>query len=368
MNHVVFMKQALALAQKGTPAPNPHVGAVVVSRGKIVGQGYHEKRGGPHAEMLALGEAGSLAQGSTLYTTLEPCCHDDPMKVNAPCTKAIVNFGVKQVVVASEDPNPRVSGKGISFLRDKGIRVITGIQSQEERYINRKYHHFSGCGLPYVHLKMAQTMDGYIAPIGKGGVKISCEESHRRVHQLRGKYQAVMVGKNTLLMDNPQLTQRGDSGLNPIGILLDPTLELPINLRVFESKTSERWIFYNRNYSNQKKLSELSNLGVKTFPINADPGSLLDLHELLQILGDLNISTLLVEGGGKLAGCLLEDHLVQEITWFVAPFFWGQGQPCITAQGIIPKGFQRFEIQNCLSSGSDVEINGIFRGTLCSQG
>jgi len=228
-----YMRLALRLARKGAGrvSPNPMVGAVVVDpSGEIISTGYHPEFGKPHAERIALKKLGYKASGATLYVNLEPCCHHGK---TLPCTEAIIKSGVKRVVVGVLDPNPQVSGRGVEILRKHGIEVKVGVLEEECKWLNRGFFKWVLKGIPYVVLKWAQTLDGKIATVTGESKWISSERALNYAHRLRAESDAVVVGKNTVLADDPELTVRRVRGVDPLRVVLDSKLELPLDRKIF---------------------------------------------------------------------------------------------------------------------------------------
>ena len=240
--HEFFMRKVLELARKGraTTSPNPMVGALIVKNGKIIAEDYHRRSGAPHAEALAIEKAGEKAQGSTLYVSLEPCCHTD--KRTPPCTKTIIKAGIKKVVISMKDPNPKVSGKGIQELEQAGIKVISGILEDKARRLNEAYIKYITTKKPFVMLKIAMTLDGRIATPEGQSKWITGEKARGMVHKLRSSVDAVMTAIGTVKADDPELTVRlgrsgskGQGPRNPIRIVIDPELEIPLNSRILRT-------------------------------------------------------------------------------------------------------------------------------------
>ena len=292
-----YMKLAIELAKQaeGKTSPNPLVGAVIVKNNKIIGRGYHKKAGLPHAEINALHEAGSGAKGSTLYVTLEPCDH---FGRTPPCTDAIIAEGIKEVFAAMQDPNPVNNGRGIRKLRANGIKVYVGMLADEAGEINKSYIKFITRNLPYITVKVAQSLDGKIATRTGDSKWISAEDSRRYVHELRGKVDAVMVGAGTVLKDDPGLLSKLSRGAQPVRIVVNGRSNLPPNAKIFSNL-------------------DRSPVIVAT-PAPGGNGRV-DLAKLMKELARDNITNILVEGGGELIAGLLEKDLVDRLLIFVAP-------------------------------------------------
>ena len=236
MDDELYMRQALALAclAEGDTSPNPMVGAVIVSAdGEVVGEGYHHKAGQPHAEINALKEAKKLARGGTIYVTLEPCSH---FGRTGPCCEAIIAAGLKRVVAAVEDPNPKVAGNGFKRLRDAGIEVTVGVCAEESRLLNEKFFHWIVTGRPFVSMKYAMTLDGKIATRTGDSKWITGEDARAYGHYLRKAHDCILVGKNTVLADDPELTTRLVEGRNPLRIVLDSNCEIPMTAKIFDGE------------------------------------------------------------------------------------------------------------------------------------
>jgi diaminohydroxyphosphoribosylaminopyrimidine deaminase/5-amino-6-(5-phosphoribosylamino)uracil reductase len=331
-----MMERAIDLARRGqgNVSPNPMVGAVIVDREwRIIGEGWHEQFGGPHAEINALRSAeGKDLEGATLYVTLEPCSHHGK---TPPCAEAIVSTAIKRVVVAMRDPNPLVSGRGNRRLREAGIEVVVGMMEREAKLLNEAYIHYVTTGTPFVTIKMAHTLDGYTALPSGESRWITGVGARRRVHQLRAVHDAVMVGTRTALLDDPSLTlQHGVTGKNPRRVILDRQLTLPPHLKLFTDEHRELTIVFTaESLLNTPRAQELRDAGVKVHgaPVTA-PG--LKLPEVLRILGESGIASLMVEGGAELAGAFVKEGLSQKLILFLAPKLFGHGMPAFSGLGV----------------------------------
>ncbi|AEI49543.1 bifunctional diaminohydroxyphosphoribosylaminopyrimidine deaminase/5-amino-6-(5-phosphoribosylamino)uracil reductase RibD [Runella slithyformis] len=307
----LYMRRALELATlgRGRVSPNPMVGCVIVSNDRIIGEGWHQRYGERHAEVNAVNDA--LAQNSapllpeaTVYVTLEPCSH---FGKTPPCADLLIEKRVKRVVICNDDPNPLVAGKGIEKLRETGIEVITGVLSEEGRTLNARFFTFFEQKRPYIILKWAQTADGFIADEDKQPLMISCRQSRTLSHQWRTQEDAILVGTNTALNDNPQLNARLWTGPNPIRIVLDRTLRLPHELHVFDN--TQKTLLYNA-FSNEEE-------GETTFvQINFDENF---IDRFLSDLHKRKIQSVLVEGGAQLLQAFLNDGHFDEIRVFTSP-------------------------------------------------
>lgn len=318
-----YMKMAIELAQKGAGAvnPNPLVGAVIVKDGRIIGSGYHARYGGLHAERAAFASLTEAAEGAEMYVTLEPCCH---FGKQPPCTHAIVENKIKTVYVGSDDPNEKVAGKGISYLRDNGIEVITQVMKDECDSINQPFFHYITRNTPYIVMKYAMTMDGKIACHTGDSKWISCEKSRLRVQELRNLYSGIMVGVNTVIIDNPMLNCRLDGGRNPIRIICDTNLRIPVDSNIVNTAKDIRTIVANcvdinkANTELVEKREQLESAGVELLQVSMKEGHI-DLEDLVKKLGQLKIDGILLEGGGTLNYSFIKENLVNEVSVFVAP-------------------------------------------------
>lgn len=314
-NHEFYMNLAIqnAMATKGQTDPNPLVGSVIVNDNRIVGIGAHLKAGEPHAEINALRMAGDKAEGGTIYVTLEPCSHHGR---TGPCAEAIVRAGLKKVVVATLDPNPLVAGRGVKILQDAGIEVIIGVCEEQSIKMNEVFNKYIVKNIPFVVMKSASTLDGKIATHSSDSKWITSAEARNDVHQLRNEIGAILVGVNTVLKDNPELTTRIPNGRNPVRVILDSTLKIPLESKVVTDQQAETWIFTSQQHSEQKRI-ELENLGVKVF-VTSDLIRV-NLNEMLKILGEHSISSLLVEGGGEVNASFMNQNLVDKVIVYLAP-------------------------------------------------
>ncbi|MHB1285631.1 MAG: bifunctional diaminohydroxyphosphoribosylaminopyrimidine deaminase/5-amino-6-(5-phosphoribosylamino)uracil reductase RibD [Leptospirales bacterium] len=321
-----FMSIALSLAMKArdTVAPNPRVGAVVVQEGQIVGKGFHERPGLPHAEVLALRESGEKARGADLYVNLEPCCHLN--KRTPPCTREILASGVRRVVISLSDPNPEVSGKGIHELRAGGIPVTLGTLSRKAFEVNRGFLSLMRNGRPFVTVKGAMSLDGKIATATGDSQWISGAPSLKYAHELRQTHDGIIVGIGTVLKDNPLLTTRipGKKAHHPVRILLDSWARTPIGSRIFETlEDSPVWIAV-REDAPVERIRSLEEAGARIIGIAPDPdGAGICLPSLLGNLSRENILTVLVEGGSQVTGTFLRKRLADRIRLVLAPLIIG---------------------------------------------
>lgn len=315
----------LAASAKGKTNPNPLVGAVIVKDGSIVGTGLHRKAGEPHAEVHAFRMAGEHAKDATLYVTLEPCSH---FGKTPPCANLVKESGVKRVVVAMQDPNPSVAGRGIKLLRDAGIDVEVGVLEQQARRLNERFIHNMLTARPFVISKFAMTLDGKIATYSGHSQWITGEEARANVHELRDEVDAILVGVGTVLKDNPALTTRlkKRTGKNPIRIVLDRELRTPLDAQIVQTDTAKTIIVTAKGQ--QQKASAFENLGVELLYVPVIDRKL-DLNTMLDELYKRGITDLLVEGGGEVNASFLRHGLIQKFLVYVAPKVLG-GRNSIT--------------------------------------
>ncbi len=325
------MHHALSLARKalGNVSPNPAVGAVVVSSDeRIIGEGFTQPPGAAHAEIVALEKAGDAAQGATMYVTLEPCCHQGR---TPPCTEAIIKSGIREVHMAMLDPNPLVSGKGKEQLEADGIRIYLGEMETEAREIVEAYEKYITTSVPFVTAKFAMSLDGKLATRESDSKWISNEWSRERAHRVRWETDAIMVGLNTVLKDDPQLTARTLTGnREPLRVIVDSSGQTPLESRVFA--TPERVLMATTRAISALRATEYSNMGIDVIVLPERRGGV-DLEELLNELGRREITGVLVEGGGKLLGSLFDHSLVDKVMAFVAPIIIGGGEAMTPVAG-----------------------------------
>ena len=309
-----YMRRALRLAEKarGRTAPNPMVGAVVVSGGEIVGEGWHHRAGEPHAEVLAFRAAGDAARGGTLYVTLEPCCHYGR---TPPCTEAVLASGVRRAVIAMADPFPRVSGGGLKILREARLEVECGLLEPEARELNRAYLKAVQSGLPWVTLKMAVSLDGRIATRTGDSRWITGEAARRYVHGLRDGNDAVLTGIGTVRADDPELTARLPRARNPLRVVVDARGELPTESKLVRTACETSTLLIT---GPDAATEALEALGVQVVRVPL-AGSRVELDAALRALVGRGVHSVLVEAGAELAGALLDARLVDEVAWFIAP-------------------------------------------------
>lgn len=323
------MQMAVDLAKKGAGnvSPNPLVGALIVKDGRIIGEGYHARFGGNHAEVNAIGN--NSVANSTMYVTLEPCNHHGK---TPPCTERIIAEKIQRVVIGSVDPDPKMQGKSIEYLKAHHINVNAGILNSETDELIRFYAYWKKTGYPFVTVKLAVSRDGFIAGLDGESKWISCSESRTEVHQMRSEYDAVLVGTNTLLVDNPALTVRHVTGRNPNRIIIDRSGKAKAAMKVFEDNTDR--IFY---FSTIKR----NDLSEKVFQLQLNENEF-SLSEILKILGENEQQSILMEGGAKMAASMVEMNLCNEIILYRGLKIFGGG--ISFNELLIPKyGFRLFD-------------------------
>jgi diaminohydroxyphosphoribosylaminopyrimidine deaminase/5-amino-6-(5-phosphoribosylamino)uracil reductase len=331
----LYMKQALRLARRGLgqTSPNPMVGAVIVKNGKVIGQGYHERFGGLHAEINAISDAKSNLNGATLYVTLEPCCHKG--KKTPPCLDTLLKYKWKRVVVGTIDPNPRVNGKSIEMLKQRGIETNVGVLLEECQRLNEVYFKYIQTGVPFVTLKYAQTLDGRIATALGDSKWISSEPSLKWAHRLRSIHDAVLVGVGTVLEDDPQLTVRLVQGRNPLRVVVDSRLKIPLNSRILKELESAPTIIAATSQADIEKTLALNVMGVEVVTVGEDSEGMVDLKDLLQKLGKKNISSVLVEGGAMTITSFIRQGIADKLIVIIAPKLMGEGVEAVGDLGIL---------------------------------
>lgn len=357
-----YMRMALALARKGLghTHPNPPVGAVIVKGRRIVGAGYHKRAGGDHAEIAALKKAGKRAEGATIYVTLEPCAHHGK---TPPCVDAVIHSGIKRAVIGTVDPNPMVAGRGIKALKHASVITAVGIMRKEADNLIRHFKKFITAKMPYVTLKMAQTLDGKIAD-SKGRSKwISSKESRAYVHRLRAENDAVMIGVGTFIKDNPLLTNRvhkGGSKKNPIRVIVDTHLSSPLTHKIWGDRTGGPIIIAAGGSVSMRKRRLFEEKGARVITIGENKRGL-DLRALMRALSYSGITSILAEGGGELAFSLIRDKLVDEAVIFISSRILGGRKAPTSFEG---EGFSTIAAASWLKDtvvenvGSDIVVKG----------
>jgi diaminohydroxyphosphoribosylaminopyrimidine deaminase/5-amino-6-(5-phosphoribosylamino)uracil reductase len=358
-NDELSMRHALRLAAQGEGfvEPNPMVGAVIQHHGEVIGEGFHRKFGGPHAEINAIADCHADTRGSTLFVTLEPCCH---FGKTPPCVDAILKAGIRRVVVAVEDPFPAVKGKGIAALRAAGIEVDVGVLADEANYLLAPYLKRIRTGKPWVIAKWAMTLDGKIAAHDGTSKWTSSEASRAVVHQLRGRVDGIVVGSGTVIADNPALTARPPGPRSATRIVLDRSMKSPEDSEVFQSARQIPTLLITKDMSTADSQKRYRELGVRIVELKSSESND-QIHELLSQLGALNMTNLLVEGGAGLLGAFLDAEAIDEVHVFVAPKLVGG----VAAPSPIA-GFGRAPISKALNlegrqvttHGCDIHITG----------
>ncbi|MGN0163739.1 MAG: bifunctional diaminohydroxyphosphoribosylaminopyrimidine deaminase/5-amino-6-(5-phosphoribosylamino)uracil reductase RibD [Candidatus Ornithomonoglobus sp.] len=326
-----FMKRAIELARRGVGFvnPNPLVGAVIVKDGRIIGEGYHECCGGLHAERNAIKNLTESAEGADIYVTLEPCCHHGKQP---PCTEAVAAAGIKNVYVGSYDPNPLVSGKGFKYLRERGINVVENVLRSECDALNDIFFHYITTKRPYVIMKVAMSIDGRTASYTGDSKWISNELSRENVHRTRKRCAAIMCGINTVLADDPILNCRAENPSDPVRVICDSHLRIPLSSRIMRTAHEIPTIIATVS-QNEERIKALTAAGARVILTD---GERVDLTRLMAELGELNIDSVLAEGGAELHASLLEAGLVDELNIYIAPkIIGGRGaKPVVGGRGI----------------------------------
>lgn len=327
-----FMRIAidLALRAKPFPLPNPSVGAVIVKGGRILGRGYHKRAGEPHAEVLAIEDSGKEVSGATLYVTLEPCDHYGR---TPPCTELIIEKGIKKVVVGIVDPNPLVNGKGIRRLKKAGIDVEVGVLKEECEKLNAVYIKNITQKRPYLIYKSALTADGRTATVTGDSKWITSKESRDRVHRLRAEVEGVMVGIETVLKDDPSLTTHGKGDREPLRIIVDSRLRIPMTARLLNDRYRDRTLIATTINAPRQRLNRLRSKGIRVLQVGAI-NSRVNLRELLEKIYKEGVYRLLVEGGATLGGALLKEGLIDRVVFFIAPKVIGNGRGVFEGFGV----------------------------------
>ncbi len=371
-----YMRRAIELAKKGTGAvnPNPLVGAVIVKDGRIIGEGYHAKYGGLHAERQAFANLTEDARGAEMYVTLEPCCH---FGKQPPCTEAIVSHGISHVYVGSDDPNTMVCGKGISYLKEHGIVVETQMLKEECDKLNDVFFHYITTNTPYVVMKYAMTLDGKITTRSGKSKWITGEAARYRVAESRNEYMGIMAGIGTVLADDPMLTCRVDGGRNPIRIICDSSLRIPLDSNIVKTSDTVKTIIvasdeFMEDIKNttdteltkanpacmevRQKADILRENGIEIISVGKDKNGL-DLKELMIKLGEKGIDGILLEGGGTLNYSALASGIVNELDVYIAPKIFGGATALSPVEGMgveSPDDAKKFVLKRTEQLGEDI--------------
>lgn len=361
MNDEFYMRRALTLARKGESwvSPNPMVGAVIVKEGRIISEGYHQKFGGSHAEINAINAASESIEGATIYVNLEPCAHYGK---TPPCTERIIAHKPARVVIGTADPNPLVSGKGINTLTQHGIETTVGILKEECTQLNERFFKFIRTGFPFITLKFAQTIDGRIAAASGHSRWISSDISLRLAHRLRSSHDAVLIGVNTLIQDNPELTVRLVRGRNPLRVIVDSSLRIPMEAQVLKNRTGAKTIIATTAKASPEKVARLKNMGIESLVIGDDADRRVDLKKLFAEFGKRTISSILVEGGSAIITSMLKENLPDRVVIVIAPKIVGKGIEAVGDLGIntIDESL-RIAYRKVLRKGVDIILDGRIR-------
>lgn len=329
-----YIQLALEIAKKGmgNVSPNPLVGCLIIKDDRIIGAGYHEKYGENHAEINAINSAKEDIEGADLYLNLEPCSHQG---LTPPCVDKIIEKKIKKVVIGTRDMNPLVSGNGIKKLKSNGVEVKVGVLEKECIEMNKFFFKYITKKVPYVSLKVAQTLDGKIADIKGDSKWITSLQSRRAVHQLRSRYDAVMVGLKTVIKDSPSLTVRLTEGRNPKRIFLDTKLKLSSDHKLYNSNSDNNLIVITskESASKERKIKKIRSKGVKIIFVKNEKGKL-DLKTALKELAKIKITSMLVEGGSEIFTSFIKENLFDNIFLFVSPKLLGSGLPIVENLGI----------------------------------
>lgn len=354
---IEYMRRAIELAERGVgfTNPNPMVGAVIVKGGKVIGEGWHERCGEWHAERNAFKNCTVPAEGATMYVTLEPCCHYGK---TPPCTEAIIEHGIARVVVGMEDPNPLVAGKGIALLREAGIEVVCGVEEEALREQNRVFLKYISTKLPWVAMKTAMTLDGKIATRTGDSKWITGAEARAYVHELRHRFMAILVGIGTAVADDPLLNCRieGRGVRQPIRVVVDSNARLSLDSQLVKTAGEYRTIVAHTCFAPEERVKALREIGVEMLLCKEKEG-LVDVRNLLELLGQSGIDSILLEGGGSLNYTFLSEGLADELYAFIAPKIVGGMNAKTPVEGA---GMEKMadainlELENVLNIGHDV--------------
>ncbi|MBN2000792.1 bifunctional diaminohydroxyphosphoribosylaminopyrimidine deaminase/5-amino-6-(5-phosphoribosylamino)uracil reductase RibD [candidate division KSB1 bacterium] len=333
VDNMTFMKRALRLAERGRGyvSPNPLVGAVIVKNNKVVGEGFHQKFGEAHAEVNAIQAAGDAAAGATMFVNLEPCPHYGK---TGPCTEAILRAGIARVVIGMQDPNPVVAGKGVKFLKSKGISVVENMLSEKCTELNQGYLKFIIEGMPFVTLKIAQTLDGRIATSTGHSRWITSENAREYSHRLRSENDAVLAGINTIITDDPKLTVYLVKGVSPKRIILDSRLRIPLDANILSEELPNKTVVLTTEQASKEKISRIEEKGAMVVVMEADDRGWIPQKAIWKKLADMGITSVLVEGGNKVITECLKGEFGDRLTLFLAPKILGTGIDAVGDLGI----------------------------------
>jgi diaminohydroxyphosphoribosylaminopyrimidine deaminase/5-amino-6-(5-phosphoribosylamino)uracil reductase len=347
LKHEFFIKECIELAIKGSGkvSPNPLVGCVIVKEGKIISSGYHSEYGKEHAEVNAIKNVReSDLAGSTVYVNLEPC----PIYAKTPpCCDLLIDKKISKVVCGTKDPNPLINGKGIRKLRNAGIEVIVGVLEEECKALNEKFFKFMRTGLPFITIKIAQTIDSKISSGGKDKNQITSLQSQKYVHNLRMEHDAVLIGSGTLKTDNPSLTVRHVKGKQPYRIVLNSSLDVNLKSNIFCDEFVEKTILLVSSDIYKSKINVVHKLiskGVRIYPLKLKKNGLFDLTRAMELIGKIGISSVLVEGGSQIFAEFISQKLFDNLLVFIAPKIIGNGIPAFNPDYM--RSFKGIEISN----------------------
>jgi len=360
MNDEYYMKMAINLARKGRGyvSPNPLVGAVIVKNDKVIGKGYHHQFGGNHAEINAIRSTKENLSGAILYVTLEPCCHKGK---TPPCVESILANQFSRVVIGTIDPNPLVSCKGIKTLRDHKLDVTTGVLEDECRQLNETFFHYMETGMPFITVKYAQTLDGRIATSSGQSQWISSGTSLRFAHQFRAEHDAILVGCGTVIKDDPALTVRLVRGRNPLRIVVDSQLKIPLDARVLTHQSQARTLIATTVSGENARWNKISKLGIDIVSVPPDNQGHVHLKKLFRMLSRRNISSVLVEGGAAILTSVLKQDLANRLVTIIAPKIIGKGIEAIGELNIKKlDSAKKLFFTNILQKGEDIIVDSRF--------
>ncbi len=353
-----YMERALKLARRGLGyvSPNPMVGVVIVRGGRIVGEGYHRRYGGPHAEVNAIASAQGATSGATLYVTLEPCCHYGK---TPPCVAAVIKAGIKRVVIGTLDPYPQMQGKSLEILREAGIETEVGVLEAACLALNEVYFHYINTGRPFVTVKFAQTLDGRIATAAGSSRWISSPPSLKLAHRLRARHDAILVGAGTVLADDPELTTRLVRGRNPLRVVLDSRLRLSLAAKVLTRQDKARTLVAATPAADPARLAALGEMGIEVLQVVANAAGRVDLEKLLPQLAEWQVSSVLVEGGAAVITAFLRAGLADRLVVFIAPRIIGRGIEAVGELDIAEvAGAIKIDYERVYRSGEDIVVEG----------
>jgi diaminohydroxyphosphoribosylaminopyrimidine deaminase/5-amino-6-(5-phosphoribosylamino)uracil reductase len=358
-----YMQRALALARRGLgqTSPNPMVGAVIVNEaGHIIAEGYHAKAGGPHAEVMALRKAGSLARGQTLYVTLEPCNHTGR---TPPCTEAIMAAGIRRVIVATRDPNPHVAGGGLERLKDAHIEVQIGDGADEAEALNRPFFTWSREGRPYCTLKIATSLDGKVATVTGESKYLTSHQALAHAHELRRQHDAILVGSGTILNDNPRLTYRGKRrARQPVRVVLDSRGRIPPDALVLDPEVNTPALIFTSDRASDDWERQIFSRGGEVVRVTSDPEGHINLREVMAQLADRHILSVLVEGGPTVHAALISQGLADGWVLYLAPVILGgrDAPTAVEGAGFSLQSAPRLTLRQVRRLGPDVVWEGSF--------